>query len=211
MNSIVPPESPYVYRGTSGSWDEEELLRAFTLAGAIAISTEGLYTTTPFFGLSVAGGPGGLQAPLTTGMASLGPYGTIASVRVTKVGLLHRKDDTVEGGRRAINRKWREWCVLLTGSHLLFFRDPSWAASIQASLASGKRHVMQPMTPQPDEYVSVKDCIAVYDKSYSKVRICATLHQLQAYRCVLYSTRIPSGWCCPTDATSSCKLRVNGR
>ncbi|KAH9937596.1 uncharacterized protein B0H18DRAFT_1100723 [Fomitopsis serialis] len=166
--SIVPPESPYFYRGTGGSWDEDELLRAFTMAGAIAIVTEGQYGTTPFFGLSVSGGPGPLQAPVTAGMPTLGAYGGMATVRITKVGLLLRKEDIVEGGRRAINRKWREWCVVLTGSHLLFFRDPSWVTSIQATLASGRRHVSQPLMPQPDEYVSVKDCVAVFDKSYSK-------------------------------------------
>lgn len=169
VNSIVPPESPYVYRGSGDSWDEEELLRAFTLAGAISLSTEGMYHTAPLFGLSAVSEPRGLNTSPTTGATSLGPYGTITAVRVTKVGLLHRKDDTVGSGRRAINRKWREWCVLLTGSHLLFFRDPSWAASIQAVLASGKRHATQPTTPQPDEYVSVKGCVAVFDRSYSKV------------------------------------------
>ncbi|TFY68354.1 hypothetical protein EVJ58_g1044, partial [Rhodofomes roseus] len=166
--AIIPPESPYFYKGTGGSWDEEELLRAFTTARAVAIATEGQYGTTPFFGLSVSGGPGPLQAPVTTGMPTVEAYGGMASVRVTKVGLLQRKDDTVEGGRRAMTRKWREWCVLLTGSHLLFFRDPSWAASIQAMLAPGRRHAPQPVMPQPDEYVSVKDCIAVFDKSYAK-------------------------------------------
>ncbi|KZT74714.1 hypothetical protein DAEQUDRAFT_807047 [Daedalea quercina L-15889] len=163
LNSMVPPESPYIYQGTGGPWDEEELLRAFTLAGAVAIATEGQHGSTPFFGVSVSGGPGSLQAPLAAGATYSTPY-----VRVTKIGLLQRKDDTVEGGRRAINRKWREWCVLLTGSHLLFFRDPSWAALVQATLASGRRHGPQPMLPQPDEYVSVKDSVAVFDKSYSR-------------------------------------------
>mgnify|MGYP002718776048 FL=1 len=45
----------------------------------------------------------------------------ISSLKITKVGLLSRKEDLVEGGRKAPSRKWRGWSVVLTGSQLLFF------------------------------------------------------------------------------------------
>ncbi|PCH33556.1 hypothetical protein WOLCODRAFT_129831 [Wolfiporia cocos MD-104 SS10] len=162
--AIIPLESPYMYQGTGGPWDEEELLRAFTMAGAIDIAPEHRYTTPPWFPLSVSAGPG----PLFHGSIPVVPpiIATHCSIKVTKVGILSRKDDTVEGGRRMMNRKWREWCVLLTGSQLLFFRDPALASSIQAECNG---HVLsRTAMPSPDEYVSVKDSIAVYDKSYSK-------------------------------------------
>jgi hypothetical protein len=50
----------------------------------------------------------------------------LTHVRMTKVGLLTRKDDLLEGGKRGNWRKWKQWTVILTGSQLLFFvRLPS--------------------------------------------------------------------------------------
>ena len=105
-------------------------------------------------------------------------------IKVTKVGSLLRKEDTVEGGRRAINRKWREWCILLTGSQLLFFRDSTWASNVQAQLAKSNGQVLLQQTslPQPDEMLSVRDAIAVFDRSYTKV--CAT-HR--SYTCASFT------------------------
>lgn len=45
----------------------------------------------------------------------------ISSLKITKVGLLSRKEDLIEGGRKSASRKWRGWSVVLTGSQLLFF------------------------------------------------------------------------------------------
>lgn len=42
-------------------------------------------------------------------------------IKVPKVGILERKDDLVEGGKKATSRKWKAWSVLLTGSQLLLF------------------------------------------------------------------------------------------
>jgi hypothetical protein len=42
-------------------------------------------------------------------------------MRIAKVGILERKDDLVEGGKRATSRKWKACSVLLTGSQLLLF------------------------------------------------------------------------------------------
>lgn len=93
-------------------------------------------------------------------------------IKVTKIGLMLRKEDILEGGKRAMSRKWREWCVLLTGSQLMFFRDPSLAAQIQAQSSPTNGHVVIPHAylPQPEEMYSVRDAIAVFDKTYIKVR-----------------------------------------
>lgn len=45
----------------------------------------------------------------------------VSTLKITKVGLLSRKDDLTEGGKKAASRKWRGWSVVLTGSQLLFF------------------------------------------------------------------------------------------
>lgn len=46
---------------------------------------------------------------------------TVSNLKITKVGLLSRKEDLAEGGKKAASRKWKAWTVVLTGSQLLFF------------------------------------------------------------------------------------------
>ena len=79
-------------------------------------------------------------------------------------------DDLMEGSRRYMYRKWKEWTVILTGSQLLFFRETSLANDLLAHQFSGAEYV--PSSEQtflrPDEIISLKDCIAVYDLSYTK-------------------------------------------
>ncbi|KAI0669996.1 hypothetical protein C8Q78DRAFT_976061 [Trametes maxima] len=172
VHTLIPPESPYFYQGNTGPWDEEELQRAFALASVVEVAAiENRYLASPWFSLSVTGGPGPMFQSSLGSLPMLTPSGSgVWMIKVTKVGLLLRKEDTIEGGRRAINRKWREWCVLLTGSQLLFFRDSSWASNIQAQLGQSNGQVLLQQTslPQPDEMLSVRDAIAVYDKSYTK-------------------------------------------
>lgn len=174
MQSFVPTISPYQYRGTADAWDEDELLRAFAMASVIEVRAPDVgYYPSPWFSLGVSGGPG----PMTMNGALPPIYPTVPeafSLKVTKVGLLARKDDVLEGGRRGINRKWKEWSVLLTGSQLLLSRDPSWASLIQtrADPANGELSMPQPLIPKPDELLSVKDAVAVYDKSYHKAGEC---------------------------------------
>lgn len=168
----VPLVSPYHYLGTLGSWDEEELVRAFALAGVVGVcNTDSRYHPTPWYSLGVGGGP----SPVTmSNFPSLVvcTNGDVYTLRVTKVGVLSRKDDILEGGRKAMNRKWKEWSVLLTGSQLLLYRDPTCAATIkaQADAVRGDMSLPRSFVPKPDELLSVKDSIAVYDKSYTKVR-----------------------------------------
>lgn len=173
VQSLVPSESPFMYQGTGGSWDEEELLRAFVMASIVEVNTaENRYLSQQWFGLGVTAGPGpmfqnshgAVRAPDTA-------HGNVYTLKVTKIGLLLRKDDTLEGGRRAMNRKWRPWSMVLTGSQLLFFRDSTFATSFKAQVDSSSGHALVPHTamPVPDEYLSVRDCIAVFDKSYAKV------------------------------------------
>lgn len=172
----MPLESPYAYRGTGGSWDEDELLRSFATARSVEIAlVESRYLSSPWFGLGVSSTPGPMFSnSIGMSMALPAPSQTeVSTIKVTKVGLLLRKDDVLEGGRRGMNRKWREWSVVLTGSQLLFFRDPSWAASIQARMNRTRTQLILPhaVMPQPDELLPVKDAIAVFDRSYTKVRL----------------------------------------
>lgn len=93
------------------------------------------------------------------------------TLKVTKVGILWRKDEILEGGRKPLNRKWKEWSVLLTGSQLLLCRDLTWVNNIQAKIvrANGEASLPYNSVPKPDELLIVKDTVAVFDKSYTKV------------------------------------------
>jgi hypothetical protein len=75
-----------------------------------------------------------------------------------------RIDDLLEGGRRAVSRKWRRWAVVLTGSQLLFFRETAWASLDPRQPSSDASSL------KPEEVVSLKDAIALYDAGYDKVR-----------------------------------------
>ena len=99
--------------------------------------------------------------------------GEVLTLKITKFGLLNRKDDVLEGGRRANNRKWKPWSVILTGSQLLLFRDPAWATTLLVKPETPNGQLLFPQTSlfKPDELLSVKDSIALYDKSYSKVLV----------------------------------------
>ncbi|KAI0079601.1 hypothetical protein K474DRAFT_1591777 [Panus rudis PR-1116 ss-1] len=168
VHAYVPPTSPFHYKGTVGHWDEDELLRAFATANVVEINPGGYYPA-PWFSLGVGGGPG----PVSIGgvLPSAFPMAPESfALKVTKVGMLMRKDDMLEGGKKPMNRKWREWSVLLTGSQLLLCRDPSWANMIQAKVEVSNGDVSLPhgAIPKPDELISVKDSIAVFDKSYTK-------------------------------------------
>lgn len=66
-------------------------------------------------------------APVTSNTTFVAPpkkdrdLTTVSSLKITKIGLLSRKEDLAEGGKKAASRKWRGWSVILTGSQLLFF------------------------------------------------------------------------------------------
>jgi hypothetical protein len=96
-------------------------------------------------------------------------------LRVAKVGLLNRKDTTLDIGKRAKAGKWRLWSVILTSSQLLFFRDHTWATSLQEQMKSmgyrDERILVPPVSLlKPDEMLSLKDSVALFDPSYDKVR-----------------------------------------
>ena len=76
----------------------------------------------------------------------------------------------LDGGKRAMSRKWKEWSVVLTGSQLIFYRDSSVALNLITQIhdASEGAPARYP-SPRPDEVVSMKDAIAVCDASYAKV------------------------------------------
>ena len=169
VQSHVPSTSPYFYQGTGGEWDDDKLLRAFAKANTVEFSHGNGYLSSPWFGLSVGGGPNTMVVPSSPIFPT--PGADFAVLKVAKVGLMLRKEEVLDSARKSNNRKWREWSVLLTGSQLLWSRDPAWSGAIQAQIDSTSGEVPLPhgLIPKPDEMFSVRDAVAVFDRSYNKV------------------------------------------
>ncbi|PFH54626.1 hypothetical protein AMATHDRAFT_177 [Amanita thiersii Skay4041] len=169
VHSYVPSEDPYLYEGTMGPWDIDKLQQEFANANVLAVGgpedENRDSTQDPSFGLS---------RDETIERAGCFPYAPaafdeICLFKVVKIGLLNRKDDYMEGGKKAANRKWRPWSVILTTSHLLFFRDLSLANTFIPRLTPHNQQItISHSAFRPDEWLAISESIAVYDKTYTK-------------------------------------------
>jgi hypothetical protein len=151
VESFVTLDNPYSYAGTSGSWDEEKLHGAFAKATVIKVASE-----STRFGVTYVS-------------AVSDTSNEIWNLNLVKVGAVNRKDDLLEGGKKAMNRKWKPWSMILTGSQLLLFRETTWANTLLTHSSNGQAVFPQNSVFKPDELLSVKDTITVFDKSYRKV------------------------------------------
>ncbi|KAF8523156.1 hypothetical protein BU17DRAFT_44111 [Hysterangium stoloniferum] len=165
----IPKSNPFLYEGTDWPWDTQRLHHLFALARILYVHPDTSGPVTP-----ITGPPSGLATPgrrksIVMSPAFLG-YGNFMALKIVKAGGLIRKDDTIEGGKRSTNRKWREWSVVLTSSQLLFFRDLSFASHLlDLSFANGTQQSdADEALLNPDDVVHLYECIAVYDTTYTK-------------------------------------------
>ena len=150
----VPIDNPFSCLGTRPFLDIDSVHGAFANAPFLPVIPVKRRSSTA----SLIGGPSTSSESETI-------------LRVTKVGLLSRKDDGPENGKK-LSRKWKSWSVVLTSSQLLFFKDPTWALSLQEQIrqrtTSSSGHPVALSTLQnfkPDEVFPVSQCIAAYDKT----------------------------------------------
>jgi hypothetical protein len=169
VERYISLENPYTYEGTNGEWNEQELHCASVKARVIEVDLPITDRPSTIFSLSLSDNPG---APVS----NFSDFPNIPSskektwnLKITKCGLLNRKDDTSEGGKKNMNRKWKSWSVVLTGSQLLFFRDTTWTSTLQTLSPDSSTRPPPTTNLKPDELFSLKDSIAVHDRSYTKV------------------------------------------
>ncbi|ORY20870.1 hypothetical protein BCR39DRAFT_554628 [Naematelia encephala] len=157
----IPAETPFSGQGTRPRLDIDGLHRAFTYVHT-------MHVTPP-------------RPKVPSKLASTSARISSASegemtLKVTKVGLLSRRDEDTANSKKS-SRKWKSWSVILTGSQLLFFKDPAWALTLleQAKAAansdqiSGGVALLPPVSGfKPDEVFPVRDCIAIYDRDYTR-------------------------------------------
>lgn len=168
VDGQISLESPFRWDGTGTSWDYDEILLSFAKGHVVQIASVDVRSTTPFFGLSV----GGIPTPFVNGLGGVSemlPASETWTIRVTKVAVLNRKDDLLEGGKKPLNRKWRPYSVALTRSQLLLFRDSSWPTTLLSWNDPPRKPPIPSTSFKPDETISLNDVLAVLDRSYSKV------------------------------------------
>ncbi|KAG1716572.1 hypothetical protein ID866_624 [Astraeus odoratus] len=169
VDTYIPTENPFRWDGTGVAWDYDEILLAFIKGLDISISSaDSSRMSTAFFGLSVGGFPNS-QVGEIADMPDVYPAPTeIWNLKLIKVAILNRKDDVLERGKKTNSRKWRPYCVALTRSQLLLFRDLTWTASLHSWSDTPKPTPLQSTQFRPDEVIPMKDALAVFDTSYTK-------------------------------------------
>ena len=164
VEDAVPLANPYTFRGPADDANYEEAHEKFLRARSADIAMETSLVSPTFFNIS---SPMLSTSPINDDTV---PAYTGYVVKLVKIGILNRKDDIVEGGKRAIARKWKGWGAIVTNSQLLFYRDAAQVMNIQRQC---EESVDLPPPrfglAKPDELWSLKNVLAVSDKSYTKV------------------------------------------
>ncbi len=169
VEEYAPLEKRYSYKVNSTPWNEQNMHEAYINAGIIEVGGAERRMSTMF--TRNIGGFGTTHPSLHQPSGSANsPRASV--LRVAKAGLLSRKDTTLDIGKRAKTGKRRLWSVVLTSSQLLFFRDHSWATSLQEQMKHRDGRALIPPVPllKPDEVLSLKDSVALHDRSDDKVR-----------------------------------------
>ena len=168
VEEYISLENRYSYKDDSGVWNEETMHKAFINAGTIEVGGPERRMSSAMFARGFVTSHSSLHQP--SGSTDSPHQGS--ALKVAKVGLLTRKETTLDIGKRPKTGKWRLWSVVLTSSQLLFFRDQSWATSLQEQMKHHDGRALVPPVPllKPDEVLSLKDSVALHDRSHDKVR-----------------------------------------
>lgn len=174
LEHVIPEDTPFAYTGTLPTFDVDRLNSAFLHAPSIEIVTT-----------KNSGEQPGASTPTAT-------EEEVVSLKVTKVGVVNRKDDVSDGGKKSASRKWKTSGLLLTGSQLLLFKDIIWINALQSQILDQVGHsllcngiptddqaahevveggvVISPRITyfRPDGVISLADAVAVKDHSYGK-------------------------------------------
>ncbi|KAL8841480.1 MAG: hypothetical protein Q9170_000943 [Blastenia crenularia] len=159
LKDVMYLDDPYSYLGTAQSLNLADLHKTFFRTGVLQI-------------VSSRSRPEAFMSPETTTNPSEGHPGVV-DIKVTKVGILWRKDMKKKKARSP----WQEWGAILTGSQLYFFRNTSWIRSLMHQCSTHHKHglagspcIFKPPLDQfkPDVLMSTEDAVALLDSSYKK-------------------------------------------
>ncbi|KAK4050285.1 hypothetical protein OIV83_003606 [Microbotryomycetes sp. JL201] len=181
--SVIPQRSPFSYTGTTSFFNATSLHRQFALAPVLQVTGRVLSKSSASSGRGSSDLAGADLTPVPSNTTYVpvprnqtDREGILASIKVTKIGTLNRKEDLAEGGRKSSSRKWKGWTVILTSSQLLFFKDaPTWATLLLQEVANRPEkagdqvQIFSIQAPfKPDAVLSLAHTAAIYDSTYSK-------------------------------------------
>ncbi|KAI1288654.1 hypothetical protein F5Y03DRAFT_379567 [Xylaria venustula] len=159
LKDQIPVEEHYSYLGTANSLDLKELQKTFFRTGILQI-------------ISARSRPDAFMTEKTQNNPDAAHPG-IVDIKVTKVGLLWRK----EVNKRRTRSPWQEWGAILTGAQLYFFRNASWVKNLvhqhEAHVKSGHDGVPLIFKPplehfKPDALMSTEGAVALWDSNYKR-------------------------------------------
>lgn len=152
-------EEHYNYLGTAPELNLKELSKTFFRTGVLQI-------------VSARSRPDAFMTEKTaTNPEGAGPG--IVDIKVTKVGLLWRKD----AKKRKTRSPWQEWGAILTGAQLYFFRNTSWVKNLmhqyEGHVKAGNDGIPIIFKPpleefKPDALMSTHGAVALHDSEYKK-------------------------------------------
>ncbi|KAI0909473.1 hypothetical protein F4823DRAFT_428723 [Ustulina deusta] len=152
-------EEHYSYLGTANRLNLKELQKTFFKTGILQI-------------ISARSRPDAFMTEKTQNNPDAAHPG-IVDIKITKVGLLWRKEIT----KRRTRSPWQEWGAILTGAQLYFFRNAGWVKNLlhqhEAHVKSGHDGVPLIFKPplehfKPDALMSTEGAVALWDSNYKR-------------------------------------------
>ncbi|KAI8627768.1 hypothetical protein F5Y19DRAFT_165822 [Xylariaceae sp. FL1651] len=159
LKDHIPLEEHYSYLGTANRLNLKELQKTFFKTGVLQI-------------VSARSRPDAFMTEKTQNNPEEAHPG-IVDIKVTKVGLLWRKEST----KRRTRSPWQEWGAILTGAQLYFFRNTTWVKNLvhqhEMHVKSGHDGVPLIFKPplehfKPDALMSTDGAVALWDTNYKK-------------------------------------------
>ena len=159
LKDVMNLEDPYNYLGSATSLNLAELHTSFFKSGVLQI-------------VSSRSRPEAFMTPETMANPAEAHPGVV-DIKVTKVGVLWRKDMKKKKARSP----WQEWGAILTGAQLYFFRNTTWIKSLMHQQEAHRKQglgvapvVFKPPLEhfKPDVMMSTEDAVALVDDTYKK-------------------------------------------
>ena len=159
LKEVMEVEEHYNYIGTAKELNLEDLQKTFFRTGILQI-------------ISARSRPDAFMSDRTVENPQDARPGVV-DIKITKVGLLWRKDPK----RKKTRSPWQEWGAILTGAQLYFFRNTTWIKSLihqhDDHIKKGNDGIPVIFKPpidsfKPDALMSTDDAVALLDSTYKK-------------------------------------------
>ncbi|KAH8887461.1 hypothetical protein GQ53DRAFT_294684 [Thozetella sp. PMI_491] len=159
LGDVMHLEDHYSYMGTANGLNLKELQKTFFKTGVLQI-------------VSARSRPDAFMTEKTATNPEEAHPG-IVDIKITKVGILWRKD----AKKKKTRSPWQEWGAILTGAQLYFFRNTAWIKNLmhQYDEHVRKGHDADPCTFKPpldqfkpDALISTDGAVALLDSTYKR-------------------------------------------